>query len=454
MASQAPCWLRRRALRQFSLSLQRSGRRHGGREGLCLPPPHIFAALPVRHCASTSSQTGAVEELAVRLRDDPALCTRVAAAVDADTAVRWAEARAVAREQEEIDDGATVPRPKLRQLKQLFVRSAVPFIGFGFFDNMIMLTVGEAIDCTLGAALGLSTLAAAGFGQMASDSCGITLQGLIERFADRLGLPDPKLTAAQLRLSHVNTILISSRILGIVFGCGLGMFPLLLMPDKSPRLVDQISEKLPTATRMEFLSLVTTKTYNDGEKLLEVGKSSDFVNLIQSGEVICVGRDAGGGKFTVCTIGPGHAFGRPELHDKAKADIVAQGTVVVQQIKKDDFVRLTGSAGIEAFEQARKTEHMVYLASKSDRRKVRHIDSVREESNSGKTRTFANLPQEEKLEVLRLISDEEGGRRFEGKPREGKVAYFAQLPDRVKYEALLEWRRRKREGAIRSAEIR
>jgi hypothetical protein len=38
-------------------------------------------------------------------------------------------------------------------------------IGFGFMDNLVMITAGEAIDSTFGVALGISTLTAAGFGQ-------------------------------------------------------------------------------------------------------------------------------------------------------------------------------------------------------------------------------------------------------------------------------------------------
>lgn len=32
------------------------------------------------------------------------------------------------------------------QLKQLFIINSVPFVGFGFLDNVIMIVAGEYID--------------------------------------------------------------------------------------------------------------------------------------------------------------------------------------------------------------------------------------------------------------------------------------------------------------------
>ena len=42
--------------------------------------------------------------------------------------------------------------------------SGIPFLGFGFLDNTIMLCAGEYIDVTLGSVLGISTLTAAALG--------------------------------------------------------------------------------------------------------------------------------------------------------------------------------------------------------------------------------------------------------------------------------------------------
>jgi hypothetical protein len=165
------------------------------------------------------------------LQSDPDMCRRVAMAVDRETAAEWAKARSDAEMSADSLAAECTPMPTRKQFLQLHVQSAVPFIGFGFFDNMIMLTVGGAIENTIGVSLCLTSLAAAGMGQMVSDACGITLQGLIERFSDQLGLPRPNLTAQQRNMKCVQTFILASRIFGIVFGCCLGMFPLLIMPD-------------------------------------------------------------------------------------------------------------------------------------------------------------------------------------------------------------------------------
>ncbi|CAH8874705.1 unnamed protein product [Trichobilharzia szidati] len=59
------------------------------------------------------------------------------------------------------------------QLKLVVVGSCLPFIGFGFLDNAIMIIAGEYIDLTFSAMLGISTMAAAGLGNLVSDLFGI-----------------------------------------------------------------------------------------------------------------------------------------------------------------------------------------------------------------------------------------------------------------------------------------
>ncbi|MFB1004520.1 MAG: hypothetical protein QMC70_10350, partial [Bacteroidia bacterium] len=46
---------------------------------------------------------------------------------------------------------------------------SVPLIGFGFLDNCIMIVAGDAIDNGVGRALRISTMAAAGLGNLISD---------------------------------------------------------------------------------------------------------------------------------------------------------------------------------------------------------------------------------------------------------------------------------------------
>ncbi|KAJ1472793.1 hypothetical protein T484DRAFT_1838987 [Baffinella frigidus] len=66
------------------------------------------------------------------------------------------------------------------QKRLLFIQAAVPMIGFGFMDNMVMIFMGDLIDSTLGVTFGLSTLTAAGFGQIFSDVSGVCFGGTVE----------------------------------------------------------------------------------------------------------------------------------------------------------------------------------------------------------------------------------------------------------------------------------
>lgn len=78
--------------------------------------------------------------------------------------------------------GATA-KPTRNQLLLIAFASGIPFIGFGFCDNAIMLLAGEGIESSLGVTLGISTLAAAGLGNLISDVAGLGL-------ADSIGVGD------------------------------------------------------------------------------------------------------------------------------------------------------------------------------------------------------------------------------------------------------------------------
>ena len=49
-------------------------------------------------------------------------------------------------------------KPTPGELRQLAYHNSLPFIGFGFLDNFIMIVAGEYIDLTLGMKLGISTM--------------------------------------------------------------------------------------------------------------------------------------------------------------------------------------------------------------------------------------------------------------------------------------------------------
>jgi len=404
-----------------------------------------------------AAEGGRIAEL---LRTEPALIAHVAASMDSRTAgrcaLRFAKAAGVIGQQErekasqaELEeelrsaasqkeaDLASLDNVEAAQMWKLMIRTAIPFVGFGFFDNCIMLTVGETLDCTLGVAFGFSTLAAAGMGQMVSDACGITLQGLIERFADRLGLPDPGLNVQQLATPFIKYFMVFARVIGIIFGCFLGMAPLIVMPQRTPRLVDQIAEKLSVDKRAEFQGMVKTQEFKRGEKLVQYSERSTKVFMIQEGMVDVIGRDVDGLPFSVCTIGPGHSFGVPELMRPSHVDLVAKDDkVVAQVIEKADFLRITSEeGGLEVFKEARNPAHQVYLRSQGNAVAGRQLMAVK---GTGKTRMLASMDQEDRLKVLSFV-DVHTKPHFDGRPGEGKVAFFANLTEEQKRHALQQW---------------
>ncbi|EER02768.1 hypothetical protein Pmar_PMAR003241 [Perkinsus marinus ATCC 50983] len=108
------------------------------------------------------------------------------------------------------------------QLRQTFLTAAIPFVGFGFLDNSIMLVAGDFIDAKLGAALGITTLAAAALGNSIGDVSGIWLGSTVEAFTHRMGLPDPNLTKAQRMLHSVALTKTAGNVVGVLIGCFLG----------------------------------------------------------------------------------------------------------------------------------------------------------------------------------------------------------------------------------------
>ncbi|CAH8661637.1 unnamed protein product [Schistosoma margrebowiei] len=114
------------------------------------------------------------------------------------------------------------------QLQCIFIGNCIPFIGFGFLDNAIMIVAGEYIDVQFATFLGISTMAAAGLGNLVSDLFGIGLVGYVEKFMEKIGISVPPLSASQLASSSVRWSIALGRIVGITTGCLLGLLPLVL----------------------------------------------------------------------------------------------------------------------------------------------------------------------------------------------------------------------------------
>lgn len=122
--------------------------------------------------------------------------------------------------------------PSFAQLRLVCLNQAIPFLGFGFLDNVIMIVAGDYIDTTIGLTLGISTMAAAGLGNALSDIAGIGSAWYVERIATKIGITTPKLSIVQSKMPRTRWSVHIGRAIGVAVGCLIGMFPLLFLPTK------------------------------------------------------------------------------------------------------------------------------------------------------------------------------------------------------------------------------
>lgn len=134
--------------------------------------------------------------------------------------------------EERIEPSAGPVKLTSTQIRQHIIKMSIPFVGFGFLDNVIMIVSGNEIESYFGASLGISAMAAAGLGNTLSDVVGIQAGGVIEAMSDKLGIKDPQLTVEQLKSKTVKMLTVLASMLGITLGCILGMFPLLFIDDE------------------------------------------------------------------------------------------------------------------------------------------------------------------------------------------------------------------------------
>ncbi|XP_055697085.1 transmembrane protein 65 isoform X2 [Phlebotomus papatasi] len=119
--------------------------------------------------------------------------------------------------------------PTSSQKLQLFLVNGLPFIGFGFLDNFMMIVCGDYIEQTLGGYMCLSTMAAAGLGNTISDVVGLGSAVYVERLCEVMGFKVPPLSKFQMEMKESRRSASFGRILGITIGCLIGMFPLLFI---------------------------------------------------------------------------------------------------------------------------------------------------------------------------------------------------------------------------------
>ncbi|XP_027019312.1 transmembrane protein 65 isoform X3 [Tachysurus fulvidraco] len=122
--------------------------------------------------------------------------------------------------------------PSTNQLRYVLLHNAIPFVGFGFFDNAIMIAAGTQIELSIGVTFGISTMAAAALGNLVSDLAGLGLAGYVEALAARLGMQIPDLTPKQADMWQTRLSSHLGKAIGVTIGCLLGMFPLFFLNDE------------------------------------------------------------------------------------------------------------------------------------------------------------------------------------------------------------------------------
>lgn len=125
--------------------------------------------------------------------------------------------------------------PSFADLRALGIAEAFPYIGFGFLDNLIMILAGDYIDLTIGVTFNISTMAAAGLGNALSDGAGLGLAYYVERVVHVFGVRKPNLTSRQKKMPRTRRAVQFARACGLIFGCIIGMFPLLFIPHKEDK---------------------------------------------------------------------------------------------------------------------------------------------------------------------------------------------------------------------------
>ncbi|NXJ93770.1 TMM65 protein, partial [Corythaixoides concolor] len=134
----------------------------------------------------------------------------------------------------------------------VFFHNALPFVGFGFLDNAIMIAAGTQIELSIGVVLGISTMAGNAPNVSKSsleDNCQIqnclflfsssSLAGYVEALASRLGLSIPDLTPKQADMWQTRLSAHLGKAIGVTIGCILGMFPLLFFGDEEEKLEEK-----------------------------------------------------------------------------------------------------------------------------------------------------------------------------------------------------------------------
>jgi len=154
----------------------------------------------------------------------------------------WQKEREASKDK---NDNAT---PHRRELIRYILSQGVPMIGFGFVDNFFMLVFGGAIDAYF--CVYVSTMAAAGLGNLCSNILGLGFADHIEHLSTKLGLPAPVLSKAQREMPLVRLSGLLGIVLGVSIGCIMGLVPCYFMPQRDHSKSEEEEEKQGEAIQL------------------------------------------------------------------------------------------------------------------------------------------------------------------------------------------------------------
>mmetsp|Transcript_154861 Transcript_154861/g.288767 ORF Transcript_154861/g.288767 Transcript_154861/m.288767 type:complete len:545 (-) Transcript_154861:91-1725(-) len=234
----------------------------------------VRVAHRARPCASLVSPR---QRLLPLLRDESS-CNQLLALAEADprlAAVLAQSEPADASEEEDSDEGLAAQPLTSKQLMVAFVNTLIPFLGFGFFDNFLMIIAGDALDTTLCVTLGYTTMVAAALGNTLSDQAGLVIGGLIETIAEKSGLPPDESSSAQRRTLPWKLAHHGGSVFGITVGCFLGMVPLGFIGQKGEVL------RAEKAMEEDLAKMVEQKL----AKLVDADRASLFVVNEETGKL-------------------------------------------------------------------------------------------------------------------------------------------------------------------------
>uniref|UniRef100_A0A669C8C1 Transmembrane protein 65 n=1 Tax=Oreochromis niloticus TaxID=8128 RepID=A0A669C8C1_ORENI len=123
--------------------------------------------------------------------------------------------------------------PTAAQIRYVLLHNAIPFVGFGFLDNAIMIAARGRNQSVC-----LFVFAAAALGNLVSDLAGLGLAGYVEVLASKLGMQVPDLTPKQVDMWQTRVSSHMGKAIGVSIGCILGMFPLFFLSDDDDKKED------------------------------------------------------------------------------------------------------------------------------------------------------------------------------------------------------------------------